>query len=161
VDGWELTGPPDLPEMWVHRARHALAQLRLRLAGQPHTSPEAHGRWDVSVRQRLRVTGGKEVPGQLTPQWGFIPTQMFVEASTSGGGTVCLFGNGPVETDSKRYGFAVGLNGVVAFDQLDSGDRVPRWAQEPTQRAARLAVELGAAADQQRTDETTGTPAWV
>ena len=41
LDGWELTGPPELPEIWAHRVRHALAQLRLRMAGQPHISPNA------------------------------------------------------------------------------------------------------------------------
>ena len=158
MDGWELTGPPDLPARWVHRARHALTQLRLRLAGQPHTSPDVDGRWDVSVRQRLRITEGKEVPGQLTPYWKFIPTEMFLEASTSGGGSMCLFGSGPIEIDSKRYYFAVGLGGAVAFDQLDSGNQVPLWAQAPAQRAARLAFDLGAAADQQLTEEMALTP---
>lgn len=159
VEEWELTGPPDLPELWAHRVRHALAQLRLRLTGQPHTSPDPDGRWDVSVRQRLRITEGQEVPGQLTPQWAFTPTQMFVEASTSGRASLCLFGTGPVETDSKRYDFAVGRNGVVAFDQLDSDDQVPLWAQEPARKAARLASDLGTAGDQQLIDETIGTPA--
>lgn len=161
VDGWELTGPPELPPGCARRARHALTQLRLRMAGHPHTSPDADGRWDVSVRQRLRVTGGEEVPGQLTPHWGFIPTEMFVEVSTSGGGSMCLFGAGPVETDSKRYVFAVGLGGVTAYDRWDSSDQVPLWAREPADRAARLASELHAAADQQLVDETTGPPTWA
>lgn len=161
VAGWELTGPPELPETWAQRARHALAQLRLRVAGQPHTSPEAGGRWEVSVRQRLRITGGEEVPGQLSPCWGFTPTQVFLEVATSGSGSVILFGDGPVETDSKRYDFAVGLGGVVAFDQLDLADQVPHWARDPAMTAARLAFAMHHAADDQLADEGTGKRAWA
>ncbi|REE02267.1 hypothetical protein [Citricoccus muralis] len=65
-----------------------------------------------------------------------------------------------METDSKRYDFAVGLDGVVAFDQLDPGDRVSHWAQGPALSTARLAFNPHAAADQQLTDETTGASAW-
>lgn len=152
IEGWELTGPQELPGAWADRARLALAQLRLRVAGEPHAAPDATGSWAVAVRHRLRVTGAGDVPGGLAPHWAFTPTQMFIDASTSGEGLVCLFGDGPVETHSARYGFAVGPGGVVAFDQLDPEAQVPHWAQEPAQEAARMAAELRAAADRQLTD---------
>ncbi|MFC4429600.1 hypothetical protein [Citricoccus alkalitolerans] len=159
MDGWELAGHQELPVVWAHRARCALGQLRLRAAGQPHTRPDAGGRWDVSVRHRLRITGAQAVPGQLAPHWAFTPAEMFVDVSTSGIGSLLLFGAGPVETDSKRYDFAVSVGGVVVFDQLDPGDQVPDSARGPVLEAARLAFKLRTEADRQLTDETTGSRA--
>jgi hypothetical protein len=156
VDDWKLTGPVELEAVWAQRARYALAQLGLRVAGRPHTAPAPGGRWDVSVRHRLRVTGAPEVPSGLAAAWTFTPTQVFVEASTNGAGSVLLFGAGPVETDSTRYDFAVGLGGVVAFTRLDPDHRVPVWAQDLALEAARQAFELCAAADSMVSDETTG-----
>ena len=156
VNNWQLTGPAELDAVWVHRTRRALAQLRLRVAGQPHTTPDAGGRWDVSVRHRLRAAGAPEVPGGLAADWPFTPTAMFIDVSTSGAGSLLLFGDGPVETDSARYHFALGVGGVVAFDQLDPDDRVPDWAQGPALEAARQAFELRTAADRLLIQVTTG-----
>lgn len=151
LDGWNLTGPEQLPEVWAHQARQALAQLHLRMDGQAHTTPAPGWRWEVSVRHRLRITGAEQVPGQLSPHWPFTPTEMFIDVSTSGAGSMTLVGTGPVETHSKRCLFTVGVGGVVAFDQLDSDDRVPTWAEGPALDAVRLAFELLAAADRRLT----------
>lgn len=151
IKDWELIGPPDLPEAWADRARTALAQLRLRVASGPHAVPDPGGRWDVTVRHRLRGTGAEEVPSGLAPDWAFTPTQLFVDASTGGAGLVCLFGEGPVETHSARYEFAVGSGGTVAFDQVDPDAEVPEWARDAARDAARLAFELRHAADRQLT----------
>jgi hypothetical protein len=149
IRDWELTGPPELPEAWTERVRFALAQLRLRAAGEAHTIPNPGGRWDVTVRQRWSSAGAEAVQSGLTPQLTFTPTQIFVDASTGGAGLVCLFGDGPVETHSARFGFVVGAGGTVAFDRLDPATQVPQWAQEPAREAARLAFELLQAADRQ------------
>jgi hypothetical protein len=156
VHDWQLTGPAELEAVWVQRARRALAQLRLRVAGRPHATPDAAGRWDVSVRQRLQAAGAPEVPGGLAADWPFTPSTMFIDISTGGAGSLLLFGDGPVETDSTRYHFAVGVAGAVAFDQLDPDDRVPEWAQGPVLEAARQAFELRAAADRLLVQVTTG-----
>jgi hypothetical protein len=157
VDGGTLTGPAELEARWAQRAQHALDQLSRRAAGQPHTLPDAGGRWDVSVRHRLRAIDAPEVPSGLAEQWSFTPTQVFVEASTDGAGSILLFGEGPVETDSTRYDFAIGLGGVVAFDQLDPDHRVPFWAQGPAQEAARQAFDRLATANGMLTDEASET----
>jgi hypothetical protein len=151
IEHWELTGPQELPGAWADRARQALAQLRLRAAGEPHAIPGPGGRWDVTVRRRLRCTGAEETSSGRTEHWTFTPTQLFVDASTGGAGLVCLFGDGPVEIQSARYGFAVGLGGNVAFEQVDPDDEVPDWAREPAREAVRLAFELRDAADRQLT----------
>ncbi len=151
IQDWELTGPPELPEAWADRARIALTQLRLRAAGEPHAVPGPGGRWDVTVRNRLRGTGAEEVRSGLAPQMMFTPTQLFVDASTGGAGLICLFGDGPVETHSARYGFAVGAGGTVAFDQVDPDAQVPPWAQEPAREAVRQAFELRDVADRHLT----------
>lgn len=117
------------------------------------------------VRHRLRVTGAPEVASGLAAPWVFTPTQVFVEASTSGAGSLLLFGAGPVETDSTGYDFTVGAGGVVAFDRLDQEHWVPSWAQDPALKAARQTFEVCAAADGMLSDETTqarerGLPHW-
>jgi hypothetical protein len=155
IEDWELTGPQELPDAWADRARLALAQLRLRLAGEPHALPSPGGRWDVTVRHRLRCTGAEEACSGRAERWTFTPAQLFVDASTGGAGLVCLFGDGPVEIQSARYGFAVGVGGTVAFDQMDPDDQVPGWAQEPVRKAVRLAFSLRDAADRQLTHSIT------
>lgn len=150
ISGWELTGPQELAEAWADRSRFALEQLRRRVAGEHHVPPGPGGRWDVTVRRRLRCTGADTVPSGLAAHHAFAPTQLFVDASTDGAGVVCLFGDGPVETDSARFGFAVGIDGTVAFDQVDPGARVPCWAQEPAREVTRMAVALREAADRQQ-----------
>jgi hypothetical protein len=156
MDGWELTGPPQLPAAWAAAARRALAQLRLRVAGQEHTAPDATGRWNVTVRHRLRIAAGRAVPGALSPHGAFTPTEMFVEVRTRGEGWVGLFGDGPVETDSARYSFSVGADGVAVFDQLDVDDQVPEWAQGPAVEVARRAFALLDEADERLADPNAG-----
>jgi hypothetical protein len=155
IEDWELTGPQDLPGAWADRTRLALAQLRLRRAGEAHATPGPGGRWDVTVRHRLRCIGAEEAWSGRAERWPFTPTQMFVDASTGGAGLVCLFGDGPVEIQSARYGFAVGVGGTVAFDQMDPDDQVPDWAQGPVRKAVRLAFALRDAADRQLTHSIT------
>lgn len=161
IEDWELTGPSELPGSWADRARLALAQLRLRVAGAPHATPDAGGRWDVTVRHRLRLAGAEDVPSGLAASWTFAPIQMFVDAATSGDGVLCLFGDGPVETHSARYGFVVGADGAVAFDRVDPQDRVPDWAQGAAAEVARLAFGLRAAADRRLTDMTSISKDWM
>jgi hypothetical protein len=158
IDDWELVGPPELGPAWSVTSRRALAQLRLRVAGRPHLSPDAGGRWDVSVRHRLRVTGAPDLPSQLT-DWTFVPREMFVDVSTNGAGSLLLFGAGPPEINSARYSFTAGLGGIVAFDQLDPDDRVPDWAQGPALEATRSAFDLRVAAARLLVDESTGARA--
>jgi hypothetical protein len=147
LEGWELTGPEELPGAWVHQARHALAQLRLRVGGQAHRMPSRGWTWEVSVRHRLRIHGAGPVLSRLSPDLAFTPTEMFLDVSTSGAGSMTVFGTGPVETHSARYRFAVGLGGLVAFEQLESADQVPHWAQGPAREAVALAFDVLAAAD--------------
>ena len=133
--------------------------MRLRAAGEPHAIPNPGGRWDVTVRQRWSSAGAEAVRSGLTPQLTFTPTQVFVDASTGGAGLVCLFGDGPVETHSARYGFVVGAGGTVAFDRLDPATQVPQWAQEPAREAARLAFDLLQTSDHQLSNGITTGPA--
>lgn len=160
IDDWELVGPPELGAAWAVTSRRALTQLRLRVAGKPHLSPDGGGRWDVSVRNRLRVTGAPDLSSQLREDWTFIPREMFVDVSTNGAGSLLVFGSGPAELNSTRYSFNVGLGGLVAFDQLDPDDRVPDWAQGPALEATRSAFDLRAAAARLLVDEATGARAW-
>jgi hypothetical protein len=147
IEDWELTGPPELCGPWRERARFALDQLRLRVAGASHAMPHPNGRWDLEVRHRLRTSGAEEAASGLAPGWTFTPRQLFVDVSTAGAGRVCLFGDGPVEIDSARYEFAVGTCGTVAFEQMDPDAEVPDWAREPVQEVALDAFALREAAD--------------
>lgn len=158
IRDWELTGPQELPEAWADRVRTALSQLHLRVEGKPHAAPTPGGQWDVTVRHRLRATEADAMPSGLAPHHSFTPTQVFVDASTNGDGLVCLFGDGPVETDSARFEFAVGAGGTVAFDRLDPATEVPDWAQGSAREVARLAFELLETADRQLTGVSATSP---
>lgn len=155
MDGWELTSPHVLPRPWAIQAQRVLEQLYLRVNGRQHTSPAPSGRWDVSIRDLLQISAGPAVASQLPGYEAFTPTRMYVDVSTGGSGSVLLFGDGPVESDSRRFTFSVGPAGTVAFDQVDAGDQVPDWAQEPARTAARQAALLQENADQQLRGTTT------
>lgn len=147
IDGFALTGPPELEPEWVPRVRTGLEQLRLRAADRPHSRPRPDGVWEASAQRRFDVTGGPTADDHLPSRPEFIPAEAIVHASTGGGGSIHLFGAGPADSSALHH-FRV-VDGQAEFTGQTVIYTVPEWLRGVAQEVTGRAIGVQAAADAQ------------
>ncbi|XKH58488.1 hypothetical protein LG293_17860 (plasmid) [Citricoccus nitrophenolicus] len=148
LDGFELLGPAELDEVLAQRARTALAQLRLREDGQPHTDPHPDGSWSASVQLDCQISDGAQaVRAHLKPGHEFWPSRVIAYASTDGGGKLHLFADGPIMENSADFNFTPGADGTVQFSNPNPFYDAPAWLHGLARQVVGLAFGQLDAAD--------------
>lgn len=146
--GWVLRrGAEPLPG-WDAMLDSVTGALRARMEGLPHTDPHPDGCWSASVTHRLALAGAPEVLRTVSRRVTFTPVSARVYASTSGAGSMYLFGE--TYHDSCTPTFTTVDDGTVDFTVLNPIYRVPGWAENMATEAARAAHRALAAAEASR-----------